>query len=236
MKQSEQIDELLKALFKAQYELEGVKKDSNNPFFKSKYADLTAVMAEIRPVWQRHGIGFIQWPVSNENKVGVITRVFHAESGQYMEQELLVHIAKADPQAAGSAVTYCRRYSLQTISGLPSIDDDGEAAMLRVVVDHAAKKINRDELSLDEYLEQVEKAENGKPILSGDDYLYICERLAFSIEAIKEAIADEAYSTANEAWSELSHNEQMALWRAPTQGGCFTTKEREIIKNIKQYL
>jgi len=57
------------------------------------------------------------------------------------------------------------------------------------------------------------------------------KRLKVSVDYMKEAIKkDDAYSVA-EAWRELSHGDQNALWRAPTKGGCFTTHERDYIRN-----
>ena len=71
-----------------------------------------------------------RFPVSNENGVGVSTRLMHI-SGQWLEMEYTLPTVKKDPQASGSAITYARRYALQSIAGIPTADDDAESAMLR---------------------------------------------------------------------------------------------------------
>lgn len=63
-----------------------------------------------------------------------------------------------------------------------------------------------------------------------EDYRALVEEHKASIEAIKDSIANEEYSYGYEAWCELGEDVQRALWKAPSKGGCFTTKEREIMK------
>jgi hypothetical protein len=108
----------------------GAVKDSANPFFKSSYADLTSVIKAIKQPFADNGLSYTQFPVSNENGVGVSTRLMHI-SGQWLEMEYTLPTVKKDPQASGSAITYARRYALQSIAGIPTADDDAEAAMLR---------------------------------------------------------------------------------------------------------
>jgi len=130
MKSSESINELATALCKAQSQMGGAVKDSSNPFFKSSYADLTSVIKAIKQPFADNGLSYTQFPVSNENGVGVSTRLMHV-SGQWLEMEYTLPTVKQDPQAAGSAITYARRYALQSIAGIPTADDDAESAMLR---------------------------------------------------------------------------------------------------------
>jgi hypothetical protein len=108
----------------------GAVKDSSNPFFKSSYADLTSVIKAIKVPFSDNGLTYTQFPISNEQGVGVVTRLMHI-SGQWLEEECVLPIVKRDPQAAGSAITYARRYALQSIAGIPTADDDAESAMLR---------------------------------------------------------------------------------------------------------
>jgi hypothetical protein len=108
----------------------GAVKDSANPFFKSSYADLTSVIKAIKQPFADNGLSYTQFPVSNENGVGVSTRLMHI-SGQWLEMEYTLPTVKKDPQASGSAITYARRYALQSIAGIPTADDDAESAMLR---------------------------------------------------------------------------------------------------------
>ncbi len=130
MKSSDAINELANALCNAQSQMGGAVKDSANPFFKSSYADLTAVIKAIKQPFADNGLSYTQFPVSNENGVGVSTRLMHV-SGQWLEMEYTLPTVKKDPQASGSAITYARRYALQSIAGIPTADDDAESAMLR---------------------------------------------------------------------------------------------------------
>jgi hypothetical protein len=130
MKSSDSIKELSNALCNAQSNMGGAVKDSSNPFFKSSYADLTSVIKAIKQPFTDNGLSYTQFPVSTENGVGVVTRLMHI-SGEWLEQEYVLPIVKQDPQASGSAITYARRYALQSIAGIPTADDDAESAMLR---------------------------------------------------------------------------------------------------------
>ena len=130
MKSSELINELAAALCKAQGQMGGAVKDSSNPFFKSSYADLTSVIKAIKQPFADNGLSYTQFPVSNDIGVGVSTRLMH-NSGQWLEMEYTLPTVKKDPQASGSAITYARRYALQSIAGIPTADDDAESATLR---------------------------------------------------------------------------------------------------------
>lgn len=128
MNKSDTLNKLATALVKAQGEIKFAAKDSNNPFFKSKYADLPAVIDAVKPALNKNGISFLQIVVQD----GVETMLLH-ESGEFISGVTPVIVAKPnDPQALGSAITYAKRYGLQAIVGVPAdVDDDGEAAMGR---------------------------------------------------------------------------------------------------------
>ena len=132
MKQSESITDLATALCLAQAEMGGAIKDSNNTFFKSSYADLTSVIKVIKEPFAKYGLSFVQLPVTSAggNGVGVSTMLMH-KSGQWLQSEYLLPMDKVTPQGAGSAITYARRYALQSLVGIPSVDDDSELAMYR---------------------------------------------------------------------------------------------------------
>lgn len=118
------------ALFRAQGQLRGVSRDAENPHFRNRYATLENVVDTVRPVLQKLGVVFIQAPggVDDNGVMHITTHLVHAESGETFSSTIGVPLAKRDPQAAGSAVTYACRYSLMALLGLPPIDDDGEAA------------------------------------------------------------------------------------------------------------
>ena len=129
MNRSENLNELATALSKAQGVIQGAKKDSANPFFKSKYADLASVVEAIRIPFAENGLSYIQSiEPSERNEVRVETTLLHA-SGQWFSCGVLaVPVAKADAQGFGSALTYARRYSLSAAAGIAPEDDDGNAA------------------------------------------------------------------------------------------------------------
>ena len=128
MKTSESIKQLSAALLKAQRAIKFASKDANNPHFKSKYADLPAVIDAIKPALNDAGIAFLQtFSPSEAGFIAVTTRLMH-ESGEWIQDTATVPLPKADPQGYGSAATYARRYSLAAITGLYQDDDDGNAA------------------------------------------------------------------------------------------------------------
>lgn len=127
MKSSESIKQLTEAFNKAQTEMSGAEKGSKNPFFKSNYADLNSVIEAVKGPLNNHGLSFMQHPISSERCIGVCTRITHS-SGEWIEESVLFPLTKADPQAAGSLITYARRYALQAMCGIPAVDDDGNLA------------------------------------------------------------------------------------------------------------
>lgn len=128
MPQSEKIGELAKAIAKAQAEMKPVKRENENPFFKSKYADLASVWEAIKP-FQANGIAVTQMPFdAGEGMIGITTQLTH-ESGEWMNGSLAVPLSKADAQGVGSAITYARRYALGCLTGVVTEeDDDGNMA------------------------------------------------------------------------------------------------------------
>lgn len=130
MNKSDNIAELAKALSKAQADMSGAKKSSNNPFFKSKYADLKEVIECVKEPFADNGLSFVQFPISNDGFAGVETVIMHS-SGEWISNVYMLKVSKNDPQGIGSAITYARRYALQAACGVPSEDDDGESAMGR---------------------------------------------------------------------------------------------------------
>lgn len=130
MEKSETIGELAKALAKAQGAMVGAVKDQANPFFKSKYADLASVWDACRKPLADNGLSVVQTEeffFDNPDLVCVSTILMH-ESGEWIRGILAVKPVKSDPQAVGSAITYLRRYSLQSMVGVAPEDDDGNAA------------------------------------------------------------------------------------------------------------
>lgn len=122
------MSKLSAALVAFQAECPSVGFDARNPHFKNRYATLAAIHRVVTPILSRHGLAVLQFPVSEDGKAGCVTRIVHA-SGESMEDTLLLPLAKNDPQGAGAAITYARRYGLSGALGLVTEeDDDGEAA------------------------------------------------------------------------------------------------------------
>jgi len=128
--QSENITDLAKALLNVQRTVQPATKDAENPFTKSWYASLNSVMDACRIALIENGIWLCQYPVPVEqpNSIGLVTKLTHAESGQWQSSIAVVPLPKADPQGMGSAITYARRYALTAMLGMVTEDDDGEGA------------------------------------------------------------------------------------------------------------
>ena len=129
MNKSESIKELATALAKAQGQIKGAVKDSANPFFKSKYADLASVVEAIRSAFAANGLSYVQSvEPSDKDEVRVETTILHS-SGEWIGCGVLaLPVSKVDAQGYGSALTYARRYSLSAATGVAPEDDDGNAA------------------------------------------------------------------------------------------------------------
>lgn len=131
MKHSESLKAIAPALRKAQAAIHGVVANADNPFFKSKYADLGACWGAIKGALHAEGISLVQTlgfiPGAGPT---LITTLLH-ESGEYISGEQPVCAKSDDPQAMGSAISYARRYGLSAIVSLVEVDDDGEGAMKR---------------------------------------------------------------------------------------------------------
>lgn len=129
MKRSEQTDAISKALAAAQAEMKNPAFDSTNPHFRNKFASLAAIRNAVVPVFAKHGLSVMQELTSTEDGVACLTILQH-ESGQWMEfGPLVMPVSKADAQGYGSASTYCKRYSLQSVAAIVGDeDDDGNEA------------------------------------------------------------------------------------------------------------
>jgi hypothetical protein len=130
MNQSDSIANLTLALSIVQGKMTHAKKDSANPFFKSKYADLESVWDSCRSLLADNGLAILQFPglYSELDKSMSLTTVIGHKSGEWISQEMSVPVTKADAQGAGSAITYMRRYALAAVVGVVQADDDGNAA------------------------------------------------------------------------------------------------------------
>lgn len=115
-------------LLEVQKKLKPIIKDATNPFFKSKYADINSVLAEVRPILSECGVIVTQPIVSLDNKDVLMTHIINAETGESMIQSSIRIPDIQDVQKLGAAITYLRRYALVAALSLEQEDDDGNTA------------------------------------------------------------------------------------------------------------
>jgi len=179
--QSENINELLTALSKAQSKIECAIKDKKNPFFKSSYADLNSVWEACRDPLTSHGLSVIQTVEGCKDNMILVTLLGHS-SGQWIKSYFPMPIQKFDPQSIGSYITYARRYSLSAIAGICSDeDDDGEKAMNRNQNACAVKKATP--------LQQTEPAKKENLPYVTDEELEIYDKFIYLVPEKDREIA-----------------------------------------------
>jgi hypothetical protein len=125
---SDQLNELAGALAKAQAMLKPAVKDSMNPHFKNRYADLESVWDACREPLTKNGLSVTQLPIQTGDGRTVLRTMLIHVSGQYLTSELPLNPVKNDPQGLGSALSYMRRYALAAMVGVVQTDDDGNEA------------------------------------------------------------------------------------------------------------
>ena len=131
---------LYKAFIKAQNEFGKIVKDAKNPYFNSKYLTLEALIEVVRNAFGKNGLGFSQEPttveINNKIYVQITTQIYHESGAEFPPKVFLMPLSqtKLTEQAIGSAITYAKRYALQSIVGISADeDDDGNSASGRVV-------------------------------------------------------------------------------------------------------
>ena len=129
MNHSDSIKNIAAALAEFQADVKDPARNGENPHFRSKYVQLDGLLAAVRPLLSKHGLSVIQSTGGDGQNISVSTMLMH-KSGEWIETDALVlRAVKTDPQGAGSAVTYGRRYGLSAALGVArDDDDDGNAA------------------------------------------------------------------------------------------------------------
>ena len=188
MNRSDTITKISVALLKAQSEMGNAVKDSKNPFFKSTFATLNAVREATIPVLNKNGISVLQPTTNIDGKLYVETLLLH-ESGEFIAGLYEIIAGKQnDPQAFGAAVSYSRRYSLQSMLNIGAEDDDAESSMGRNV--KAAQTPIKAETTLSTIVVQKQEAAEPAPAKKG-----------FGVKQKAETKVEETTTTSTDEWS-----------------------------------
>lgn len=122
----------MKKLLEFQMKVSSISKDSENPFFKSKYFDINKLLEIIKPVLNEMEVVILQ-PLRNvEGRPALGTVLYDIKEDKILSDSTVTLPDLTDPQKMGSAITYYRRYSLQSLLGLEAEDDDGNLASNKV--------------------------------------------------------------------------------------------------------
>ena len=121
-------------------EIGAISKDSTNPFFKSKYFDINSLLRHVEPLLQKNGLLLLQPIVKGE----VFSEIVDIESGESVQSSIPLP-QMDDPQKLGSAVTYYRRYTLQSLLGLQAEDDDANSASQSVTQKSTKPWVNQND-------------------------------------------------------------------------------------------
>lgn len=187
MNTSQSIGALAAALAKAQADITGAVKDSANPFFKSKYADLESVWSACRKPLTSNGLSVIQTTQPTKHGLMLVTTLAHS-SGEWIRGYMPIVSKDASAQAQGSGISYARRYALAALVGVYQTDDDAEAAQGRgdsrsITVDprgDLGKNVN--EKKKQEFIEDFKKAFD----LDADE-----KEIALAVRAVHERISTD---------------------------------------------
>ena len=156
MKTSESIAKISAALLKAQKNIGAATKGSANPFFKSKYADLGSVMEACKEALNNEGITVLQPVGFSEGKHTVTTMLLH-ESGEFISETGALEVPKANMQDLGSAISYLRRYGLQSFVFIPAEDDDAQK------ITHSKPALKGPEVKKSSFKQQVTNGNGTSP-------------------------------------------------------------------------
>jgi hypothetical protein len=140
--------EISAAMALAFAKIESATKGKVNPAFRSKYADLAAVVDAIKPALAEHGLFFRQVTHPADGGVCVETIIHHSSGESLSCGPLFLPATKQDAQGYGSAMTYARRYSLMAAFGVPAEDDDANAAVASKPANKPAERVGEQEAKM----------------------------------------------------------------------------------------
>lgn len=120
-------NDIYQKLYNLQLEIGVISKDVTNPFYKSKYFDINSLIGQLHPLLKKHGLLLLQ-PIQNNEVKSIILEI----NGDGKVESGINLPTIPDPQKLGSAITYFRRYTLQSLLALQAEDDDGNKAITKI--------------------------------------------------------------------------------------------------------
>lgn len=180
--QSGRLDQLFAALALAQGKISGAKKDQENPHFKAKFAGLSSTWDACREALSENGLAIVQTMRITPEGYVLRTTLGH-KSGQWIRGDTPLLMERQGMQPLGSAVTYARRYGVQSMTGIAPVDDDGEGATVHhgkdepVIGELGKVKLQNKMREFDKDLQAIEDEDALAGLLeSYKDALNQCER------------------------------------------------------------
>jgi hypothetical protein len=171
------MENLIVKLDNVRKEIGKVVKDSENPFFKSKYTDINSLIEQLEPILEKHKLVLLQ-PIRKDM---VFSEIHDIENGEKITSSLRLPDL-TDPQKIGSAVTYYRRYTLTSLLALQSEDDDGNLASGKVYKPKEGKEVER--YSSTKPKAQAKESAQGQPDLATDKQINYIKALGGKVEDI----------------------------------------------------
>lgn len=177
---SDDLQELFAALAKAQSEMQTAGLKSENPYFKSKYADMAEIVRVSRPALTKNGLAVIQQILPNEDGQNILHTLLAHSSGQWIESRMRILPSKPDVQSLASYITYLRRYSYAALCGIVASheDDDAEVAVSTERETFAkGVALNTKYNPREESYESITKEQLDEALLELDGHEDICQQV-----------------------------------------------------------
>jgi hypothetical protein len=177
-------------LLKVQEELSPIMKDKDNPFFKSKYADINSFIEAIKPVLNTNKLILLQPLTDLNGTIAIKTILADAETGETLEDTIPIITREQDPQKIGSAITYYRRYALQSLLLIQAEDDDGNAtkpAPVKTVAKPVTKADPRT-AQIKELLQDL--GHNPKTVKEASDVVFNLTTVQYKVENYDDIISE----------------------------------------------
>lgn len=151
---------LSQALVKFHANFKPIKKDAQNPFFKSDYLTLSGILDAVRQPLSANGLAVVQTMRVNDVSTLLVTKLLH-ESGEELSSEMVMPVLQ-DPQKMGSLITYYKRYQLQALLGISTADEDDDGNFVSMPQSQPVKQSPPKEIARPTF--QVESIGQQRPL------------------------------------------------------------------------